>query len=64
MEQLFNKGRVVFAVVFSIVFIGVLVWAYRSDLSYLRRHYRGLWWIALSVIGCLLAFVGLKRLVL
>lgn len=48
-------GHWVFAIIFAIVFIGFLIWAYKDDLKMHKRYYQGSGVFLLSVV--LLIFI-------
>lgn len=56
---MFTSGRILFTVIFVVVFAGVLVWSYRKDLRNLREQYRKSY---LVLVG-LLTFVTLLLLI-
>lgn len=56
---MFTSGRILFTIIFVVVFIGVLVWSYRKDLQSVRFHYKKNY---LVLVG-LLTFVALLFLI-
>nr|WP_229734163.1 hypothetical protein [Flavobacterium sp. UBA6135] len=38
---MFTKGQLIFAVLFAITFIGVLIYSYRKDVKLHRFHFKG-----------------------
>ncbi len=51
---MFSPGQLIFAAVFSICFIIVMIFSYRKDLKIHKQYYRGSLWI---LVGFLL-FIG------
>jgi len=56
---MFTPGRILFTVIFVVVFVGVLIWSYREDLKNIRTHYRRNY---LVLVG-LLTFIGVLYLI-
>jgi len=56
---MFTSGRILFTVIFIVVFTGVLIWSYRKDLKNIRTHYRRNY---LVLVG-LLTFIALLYLI-
>jgi uncharacterized membrane protein len=55
---MFTTNQLIFAVIFTICFIAVMVVSYRRDKALHKKHYKGSFWI---LIGFLL-FVGVLLL--
>ncbi len=47
---MFSSGQLIFAILFVIVFIGVMIFSYRKDKSLHQKNYRGVKWIMVSFI--------------
>jgi len=56
---MFSRGQQVFAITFAIVFIGIMIWAYRKDIKLHRIHYRRLWRIGLAIIIVVASFAAI-----
>lgn len=52
---MFTLGQIQFAVLFIIVFVGILIFAYRKDIPLHRHYYKGSFWILIAF----LIFIGL-----
>lgn len=52
---MFSKGQLIFAVIFAISFIIVMILAYRKDLKIHKTYYKGSLWILL----CFFLFIGI-----
>jgi len=57
---MFSKGQWIFLILFIIVFIGVLIYAYRKDLKLHKRYYKGSIWVLLAFISFILFIVAIK----
>lgn len=55
----FSKGQIIFALVFFIIFVAVMIWAYRSDCKVNRENYKGVW---LILVGIIIVFALIKIL--
>ena len=51
---MFSTGQLVFAALFAIAFIGVMIYTYRKDLKLHKQNYKGVLWVLLAF----LAFIG------
>ncbi|MCL9805422.1 hypothetical protein NAT51_07805 [Flavobacterium amniphilum] len=52
---MFSKGQLLFALIFAVSFIAVMVFSYRKDLKLHKQYYKGSIWILLAF----LLFIGL-----
>ncbi|MCA6361999.1 MAG: hypothetical protein IM638_03115 [Bacteroidetes bacterium] len=59
---MFSTGQITFIFVFVAMFAAALVWAYRSDRSDNRKHYRGVWKILIAVVLILGAMTYILRI--
>lgn len=57
---MFSNGQIIFGIIFAIVFISILIFAYRKDLKLHQKYYKGSAWILLVFIAFLLMIVGIK----
>ena len=51
---MFSTGQLIFALLFAIAFISILIYTYRKDLKLHKQHYKGTLWVLLAF----LAFIG------
>ncbi len=51
---MFSTGQLIFAVLFAIAFIAVMIYTYRKDLKLHKQNYKGTLWVLLAF----LAFIG------
>ncbi|TAI49450.1 hypothetical protein EW142_06520 [Flagellimonas allohymeniacidonis] len=47
---MFSSGQLIFAILFFVVFIGVMIVSYRRDKNLHQKNYKGVKWIMLSFI--------------
>lgn len=47
---MFSKGQTVFAVLFALVFVVVMIWSYRKDIPLHRTYYNKVWAVGLGII--------------
>ena len=47
---MFSKGQQLFALLFILVFIAILIWSYRKDLPMHKKYYKWAWIITLIAI--------------
>ena len=59
---MFSTGQLIFALLFSIVFISVLIYTYRKDLKLHKQHYKGTLWVLLAFLGFIGFIVAIKVL--
>lgn len=53
----FSRGQIIFALVFLLVFAGILFWSYRKDKSLTRNYYKGVGvWVLLAIIAFLVIY--------
>ena len=56
---MFSKGQQLFALLFIIVFIGILIWSYRKDLRLHKIYYKNVWVVALGIILVITLFAAI-----
>jgi hypothetical protein len=56
-----GTGHYIFAAIFVVVFLGGMVWAYRSDLKRIGVHYRRLWLLILLMLVVYFTIFFLNR---
>jgi len=59
---MFTKGRILFALIFVIVFITGLVWSYRKDIKERSENFKGSSKTTFIIILFLLACLGVIQL--
>ncbi|WKW47608.1 hypothetical protein P3875_06015 [Myroides sp. JBRI-B21084] len=47
---MFTQGQIIFACIFIVVFVIVMVFMYRKDLKMHKRYYKGSLWVLISFI--------------
>ena len=60
--MLFTKGQKIFALVFIISFIVMLIYAYWSDAKIHKTYYKNVWVVLVSMILILAALVVLIKI--
>jgi len=48
---MFTQGQLIFALCFIVVFVGVMIYAYRKDLTLHKKYYKGSYWILLAFLA-------------
>jgi Mn2+/Fe2+ NRAMP family transporter len=56
---MFSTGQLIFAILFALVFLVVVIVAYRKDRSLHRKNFKGIKWIVLAF----LAFISILFLI-
>ncbi len=56
---MFTTGQLIFALLFFLAFVGVMIWSYRKDLKLHKKYYKGSYWV---LIGLLVFFILLYAL--
>jgi uncharacterized membrane protein YdbT with pleckstrin-like domain len=57
---MFSNGQIIFGILFALVFILILFYAYRKDLKLHKRYYKGSVWVLIAFIAFLLFIVAIK----
>ncbi len=57
---MFSTGQIVFALLFAVGFIAVIVFTYRKDKKLHSKNYKGVQWIALAFIIFILLLFFIK----
>lgn len=57
---MFSQGQLTFGILFAIVFIGVIVYAYRKDFNLHQNYYKGSLWILLAFVGFIGGIAAIK----
>lgn len=57
---MFSTGQLIFAGLFFIVFVGVIIFSYRKDLKLHRKYYKGTLYILLGFIAFILLLFLMK----
>lgn len=56
----FSTGQIVFAALFAVGFIAVIVFTYKKDSKLHSKNYRGVQWVALFFVGFILILFCIK----
>lgn len=60
---MFTSGQLIFAAFFVIVFVAIMIYAYRKDLQLHRRHYKGSLRILAVFILFIITIVVIKKFI-
>lgn len=47
---MFSTGQLIFAALFFIVFVGIIIFSYKKDKKLHKKNYKGVAWILISFI--------------
>jgi hypothetical protein len=53
---MFSKGQLIFALIFAIAFIILMVWSYRKDVKLHQLYYKKVWIVALGIFLAIALF--------
>jgi len=56
---MFSKGQLIFAAIFAIAFIILMVWSYRKDIKLHKIYYTKVWIVALGIFLAITLFATL-----
>ena len=59
---MFTPGRIAFVIIFTVVFIIGMIYAYRKDLKYEKLWYSGAWKILLIALAIVAAYFLFTKL--
>jgi len=57
---MFTTGQWVFAFIFFVIFIFIMIFSYRGDKNLHKKHYKGSLWILVGFILFVLFLIALK----
>ena len=57
---MFSTGQLIFAGIFLVSFIGVMIFAYRKDLKLHRKYYRGSLFVLVGFIAFIILLFFIK----
>lgn len=57
---MFTTGQLVFAILFFVAFVGVLIYSYRGDKKLHKKQYKGSLWILVGFIAFIIFLLALK----
>lgn len=57
---MFTTGQLVFAILFFVAFIGILIYSYRGDKKLHEKQYKGSLWILIGFIAFILFLLAVK----
>ena len=59
---MFSSGQLVFAILFFISFVAIIIISYKKDLKGLKDSYSGIRWVIIGFVCFVLLLVILKKL--
>lgn len=60
---MFTSGQLIFAVLFFLTFVGVMIWSYRKDLKVHQKYYKGSYWVLVGLIVFFSLIYALKSFI-
>ena len=57
--KMFSKGQLIFAGLFAVAFIVLMIWSYRKDIVLHRIYYKKVWVVALGIALVILLFASI-----
>ncbi len=57
---MFSTGQLVFAILFFVAFVTVLIFSYRKDKNLHKKYYKGSFWILIGFIVFVLLLLAIK----
>lgn len=60
---MFTTGRLIFAGLFFLAFVGIIIISYKKDKKLHARNYKGAQWVLISFIGFVIFLLIIKYLV-
>lgn len=57
---MFTTGQLVFAILFFVAFIGIMIYSYRGDKKLHKKQYKGSLWILVGFIAFILFLLAVK----
>lgn len=46
---MFSKGQLIFAAIFAVVFISLMIWSYIKDIKLQKYYYKNVWVVAVGI---------------
>jgi len=56
---MFSKGQTIFAVLFALAFVGMMIWSYRKDIPLHKTYYNKVWLVALGIFLVIALFAAI-----
>lgn len=53
---MFSKSQLIFAAIFTVVFIALMIWSYRKDIKLHKYYYKNVWIVALGIFIAIALF--------
>jgi len=58
---MFSTGQIIFAVLFFVVFVGIIILSYKKDKKMHKKNYKGVVWILVSFITFIIILFVIKH---
>tara|TARA_B100001093_G_scaffold412216_1_gene401839 strand:- start:175 stop:363 length:189 start_codon:yes stop_codon:yes gene_type:complete len=59
---MFSRGQLIFGILFAIVFINIIILAYKKDKRLHKKYYSGVIWILMTFIAFIAGIAAIKFL--
>ena len=59
---MFSENQLIFAVLFAIAFVAIIIVSYRKDKKLHKKHYKGTIWVLLGFLAFIALLLLLKSL--
>ncbi len=53
---MFSKGQLIFAAIFTIAFVILMVWSYKKDIKIHKRHYKNTYILVIAIFLIIVIF--------
>lgn len=60
---MFSDGQKIFAILFILVFIGVIGFQFYKDRQRNKDLFKGTYWVLITIVGVILAYITYVRLI-
>lgn len=60
---MFSTGQLIFALLFFLTFVGVMIWSYRKDLKLHQKYYKNSYWVLVGLIVFFSLIYALKAFI-
>mgnify|MGYP006109025609 FL=1 len=57
---MFSQGQLTFGILFAIVFMVVIIYAYRKDFNLHQKYYKGSLWVLLAFVSFIAGIAAIK----
>ncbi len=57
---MFTTGQLVFAILFFVAFVFIMIYSYRGDKKLHKKHYKGSFWVLIGFIAFIIFLLVIK----